>query len=192
MYTDVKRCVDAVLSLAAIIVMWQIICIIAAAVWLDNPGPILFRQRRLGMGGRYFDILKFRTMRTDAPKDVPTHQLKNPEQYVTRVGRLLRRTSLDELPQLYNILVGDMSIVGPRPALWNQYDLISIRERTNVNDIRPGLTGLAQIKGRDELPIKVKAKYDAIYKRNESLWLDTAIIALTIRQVIAGAGIKGR
>ena len=155
-----KRLLDFVLSLAACIVLAPVMLAIAVWIKLDSPGPVFFRQRRVGAHKTHFNILKFRTMRGDTPHDVPTHLLKNADSYITKSGAFLRKTSLDELPQIYNILVGEMAIIGPRPALYNQYDLIEARDRVHANDVRPGLTGLAQVNGRDELPIDVKARYD--------------------------------
>lgn len=151
------------ISIAWIDTLVATFLILIIAIKLDSRGAVLFRQRRVGIHKTYFDILKFRTMRIDTPKDMPTHLLENPEQYITRVGKFLRKTSLDELPQIINILKGDMAIVGPRPALWNQYDLIAERDKYGANDVLPGLTGWAQINGRDELPIDVKAKLDGDY-----------------------------
>ncbi len=158
MYVHVKRGMDFMLSLLGLIVLSPVLLVLTLAVRADSPGPVLFRQKRVGIHKTHFAILKFRTMRIDTPKDTPTHLLQNPEQYITRVGKFLRRTSLDELPQIFNILKGDMAIVGPRPALWNQYDLIEERDKYGANDIRPGLTGWAQINGRDELEIPGKAR----------------------------------
>ena len=158
----IKRILAVVLSLAGILLLGWLFVLLSIAIKLDSPGPVLFRQKRVGRGKSHFHILKFRTMRTDTPKDMPTHLLADPQQYITRVGRFLRKTSLDELPQLFNILVGDMAVIGPRPALWNQYDLIAERDRYGANDVRPGLTGWAQINGRDELPIDVKARFDGV------------------------------
>ena len=163
MYACIKRGIDFVLSLLGLAVLSPVFLALIIAIKIDSPGPILFRQKRVGIHKTHFAILKFRTMRIDTPKDVPTHLLQNPEQYITKVGRFLRKTSLDELPQIINILKGDMAIVGPRPALWNQYDLIEERDKYGANDIRPGLTGWAQINGRDELEIPVKARFDGEY-----------------------------
>ena len=160
MYACIKRGIDFVLSLLGLAVLSPVFLALIIAIKIDSPGPILFRQKRVGIHKTHFAILKFRTMRIDTPKDVPTHLLQNPEQYITKVGRFLRKTSLDELPQIINILKGDMAIVGPRPALWNQYDLIEERDKYGANDIRPGLTGWAQINGRDELEIPVNARFD--------------------------------
>lgn len=163
MYKKIKRGMDFVMALMGLIILSPVFLILIIAIKLDSRGPVLFKQKRMGIHKTHFHILKFRTMRIDTPKDVPTHLLKNPEQYITKVGRFLRRTSLDELPQIVNILKGDMTVVGPRPALWNQYDLIAERDKYGANDVRPGLTGWAQINGRDELEIPVKAKLDGDY-----------------------------
>src|SRR5699024_5846491 len=161
MYRDhIKRLLDLILSLGAAVVLAIPMGLLALWVKLDSPGPVFFRQRRVGAGKVHFNILKFRTMRGDTPHDVPTHLLKNADSYITKSGAFLRRTSLDELPQIYNIIAGQMSIIGPRPALYNQYDLIEARDAVHAIVVRPGLTGLAQINGRDELPIDVKARYD--------------------------------
>ena len=189
-YMRVKRLMDVGISLAAAVVLAPVYIGLAAAIRLDSPGPVLFRQKRVGIHKKYFYILKFRTMRIDTPKDVPTHMLKNPEQYITRMGRFLRKTSLDELPQIFNILKGDMSLIGPRPALWNQDDLIAARDRYGANDIMPGLIGWAQINGRDELPIAVKAKLDGEYARKMSFLFDLRCFFGTIRSVLTSDGVK--
>jgi len=155
-----KRLLDVLLSGCGIVILSPVYLIVSLAIVLDDPGPILFRQKRVGIHKSFFQILKFRTMKMETPKDVPTHLLENPQQYITRVGRVLRKTSLDELPQIFQIFTGKMSIIGPRPALWNQDDLIAERDLYGANDVRPGLTGWAQINGRDELPISVKARFD--------------------------------
>lgn len=186
----VKRILDMGVSLAAAVVLAPVYVGLAAAIRLDSPGPVLFRQKRVGIHKTYFDILKFRTMRIDTPKDVPTHMLKNPEKYITRMGRFLRKTSLDELPQIFNILKGDMSLIGPRPALWNQEDLIAERDRYGANDVMPGLTGWAQINGRDELPIAVKARLDGEYVRRMSFLFDLRCFIGTIRSVLTSDGVK--
>ena len=152
---------------------------IAMIIKLTSKGPVLFKQKRIGQNKKFFYVLKFRTMRIDTPKDVPTHQLKNPEQYITPIGRFLRKTSLDEVPQLFNILKGEMSIIGPRPALWNQDDLIAEREKFGVNKLRPGVSGWAQINGRDTLTIQEKAKLDGDYVKKQSFWFDIYIIILS-------------
>lgn len=185
-----KRFFDFILSFTAILLFFWLFLILVLFIKLTSPGPVLFRQKRVGIHKTYFSMLKFRTMRIDTPKDVPTHLLENPEQYITPIGRFLRKTSLDELPQLFNILVGDMAIVGPRPALWNQEDLIAEREQYGANGIRPGLTGWAQINGRDELEIPVKAKYDGEYVERMSLFFDLKILFGTIWSVVVQDGVK--
>ena len=172
-----------------IIVLAIPMAIIAVGIKLDSPGPILFKQKRVGIHKSHFEIYKFRTMRIDTPHDAPTHELSNPEQWITRGGRLLRKTSLDELPQLFNIFKGDMSIIGPRPALWNQYDLIEERDRYGANDVVPGLTGWAQINGRDELEILVKAKLDGEYVKKMSFVFDVKCFVGTIFSVLKSDGV---
>jgi len=189
MYMKVKRLIDIILSLIGLIVLSPIFLILIIAIKLDSKGPVFFKQKRVGINKTHFNILKFRTMRIDTPKDTPTHLLENPDQYITRVGRFLRKTSLDELPQIWNIFVGQMSIIGPRPALWNQYDLIAERDKYDANNVRPGLTGWAQINGRDELPIDIKAKLDGEYVKQISLWMDTKCFLLTIVKVLKSDGI---
>lgn len=159
----VKRFIDIMASFSGLILLSWIFFLIALAVFIDDPGPIFFSQKRVGKGKRFFSMHKFRSMRMDTPHDTPTHLLKNPEQYITRVGRFLRKSSLDELPQILDIFVGNMSIVGPRPALWNQEDLLAERDKYGANDVQPGLTGWAQINGRDELVISEKARLDGEY-----------------------------
>lgn len=185
-----KRALDFILSFTAIILFFWLFLILILCIKITSPGPVLFRQKRVGIHKTYFSMLKFRTMRTDTPKDVPTHLLANPDQYITPIGRFLRKTSLDELPQLFNILFGDMAIIGPRPALWNQEDLIAEREQYGANDIRPGLTGWAQINGRDELEIPVKAKFDGEYVKRMSFLFDLKILFGTIRSVAVKDGVK--
>lgn len=189
MYPKVKSILDRILALGGIVVLSPLLAVLTVWIKLDSRGPVLFRQRRIGIHKTCFDILKFRTMRTDTPKDTPTHLLQDPEQYITKAGKFLRRTSLDELPQLFNILKGDMAVVGPRPALWNQYDLIAERDKYGANDILPGLTGWAQINGRDELPIHVKARYDGEYVRRMSLGMDLKCILGTVFSVIREDGV---
>ena len=184
-----KRLLDIVLSFLGILLLSWLFLIIVIAMKLDSPGPILFKQKRVGKGKTYFHILKFRSMRIDTPRDMPTHMLQNPEQYITRMGKFLRKTSLDELPQLFNILAGHMSVIGPRPALWNQYDLLEERDRYGANDIRPGLTGWAQINGRDELEIPVKAKLDGEYAQNLTFAFDCKCFFGTIFKVLRHEGI---
>lgn len=187
-YTRLKRAADAVLSGAALIVLSPVFIGISIAIKLDSKGPVIFRQTRVGIHKGHFEIYKFRTMYADTPKDMPTHLLQDPEAMVTKVGAFLRKYSLDELPQLLNILRGEMSIVGPRPALWNQYDLVAERDRYGANDVMPGLTGWAQINGRDELEIPAKAKLDGEYVRQFGPWMDIRCIVGT---VFAVAGHKG-
>jgi len=163
MYQRMKRGIDFLMALLGLVILSPVFLVLILAIKVDSRGPVLFRQKRVGIHKTHFYILKFRTMRTDTPRDMPTHLLENPEQYITKVGRFLRRTSLDELPQILNILKGDMAVVGPRPALWNQFDLIEERDKYGANDVRPGLTGWAQINGRDELEIPVKARFDGEY-----------------------------
>lgn len=189
MYLQIKKITDRILALLAMIILSPVFLGLAAAIRLDSPGPVFFRQKRVGIHKTHFHILKFRTMRIDTPKDTPTHLLANPEQYITKVGGFLRRTSLDELPQIINILKGDMAIVGPRPALWNQYDLIAERDKYGANDILPGLTGWAQINGRDELPIAVKAKLDGEYVKKMGLSMDIKCIFGTVKSVAKQEGV---
>lgn len=188
-YIKIKQGIDFILSLVGLITLSPLFVIIAAGIKLDSKGPVFFKQKRVGINKTYFNMLKFRTMRTETPKNIPTHQLINPDQYITRFGRFLRKTSLDELPQLWNILVGQMSIIGPRPALWNQYDLIQERDKYGVNDVRPGLTGLAQISGRDELSIEEKAFLDGKYVKNLGFIMDLKCFVLTIIRVLKQDGI---
>ena len=188
-YKPIKRIIDLSLSVAGLIVLSPLFILLMIAIKMDSPGPVLFKQRRVGMNKTHFNIYKFRTMRTDTPKDTPTHLLEDPDQYITKMGRFLRKTSLDELPQIINILFGQMAIIGPRPALWNQYDLIEERDKYGANAIRPGLTGWAQINGRDELPIEVKAKYDGEYVRRMSFLFDLKCFVGTIMTVIRHEGV---
>jgi O-antigen biosynthesis protein WbqP len=189
MYIKIKNIIDRLLALLALIILSPLFIVLVAAIKLDSKGPVLFKQKRVGIHKTHFNILKFRTMRTDTPKDMPTHMLKNPEQYITKTGRFLRKTSLDELPQIINILKGDMAVVGPRPALWNQYDLIAERDKYGANDILPGLTGWAQINGRDELEIADKARLDGEYVRRMSLLFDIKCILGTVFSVIRSEGV---
>ncbi len=185
----IKRLLDLLLSAVAAVVLAIPMGIMAIWIKLDSPGPVFFKQRRVGAHKTHFNILKFRTMRGDTPHDVPTHLLKNADSYITKSGAFLRRTSLDELPQIYNILAGQMSIIGPRPALYNQYDLIEARDAVHANDIRPGLTGLAQVNGRDELPIDVKARYDGEYAADITFLKDLAIFFRSITYVFERRGV---
>jgi O-antigen biosynthesis protein WbqP len=189
LYIKIKRLIDIILSSIALVVLSPFFLFITIAIKLESRGPVLFKQKRVGIYRTYFYILKFRTMRIDTPKDTPTHLLKNPEQYITKTGKFLRKTSLDELPQIWNIFVGQMSIIGPRPALWNQYDLIEERDKYGANDILPGLTGWAQINGRDELPIDMKAKLDEEYREKMNFWMDTKCFIYTIISVLKSDGV---
>ena len=184
-----KRFYDTVLSFIGLIVLSPLLLVLVILIKLDSKGPILFKQKRIGRNKKYFYILKFRTMRIDTPKDTPTHMLENPQQWITKVGKFLRKTSLDEIPQIINILKGDMSIIGPRPALWNQYDLVEERDKYDVHKLYPGLTGYAQINGRDELPIPEKAKLDGFYVKHISLWLDIKIFFGTIVSIFKSDGV---
>ena len=189
MYIRLKRLADCIISLLTIIILTPVWLVLALWIKMDSPGPIFFKQKRVGIHKTHFNILKFRTMRTDTPKDMPTHLLANPEQYITRSGRFLRKTSLDELPQLFNILKGDMAIIGPRPALWNQFDLVEERDKYGANDVLPGLTGWAQINGRDELEIPIKAKLDGEYVERMSFGFDIKCFLGTITSVLRSDGV---
>lgn len=189
MYRYIKRGIDIILSGLAIIILSPVLLVLCLAIKVDSRGPILFKQKRIGIHKTYFWIYKFRTMRTDTPKDMPTHLLANPEQYITKVGKFLRKTSLDELPQIFNIFKGEMSIVGPRPALWNQEDLIAERDKYGANDVTPGLTGWAQINGRDELEIPVKAKLDGEYVQKFGFGMDLRCFFGTFVSVLKGDGV---
>lgn len=187
--TFFKRFLDGLLALMALIVLSPIMLGLALWVKLDSPGPVIFKQKRVGKGKTHFQMYKFRTMYTSAPSETPTHQLSGAQNFITRSGAFLRKSSLDELPQLVNILRGDMSIVGPRPALWNQFDLIACRDEYGANDIRPGLTGPAQVSGRDELPIPVKAKIDGDYARKITFLSDIKWILKTVLAVVRHDGV---
>lgn len=184
-----KRGIDFFLSLLGLIILSPLFLILIISIKIDSKGPVLFKQKRVGIHKTFFNILKFRTMYVDTPKDMPTHMLSNPDQYITKVGKFLRKTSLDELPQMVNILKGDMSIIGPRPALWNQYDLIEERDKYGANDVMPGLTGWAQINGRDELEIPVKAKLDGEYVKRLSFLFDVKCFVGTIVSVLKHDGV---
>lgn len=188
-YIFFKRVLDFLLALVGLIVLSPVFLILIVFIKLDSKGSILFKQKRVGIHKTHFEILKFRTMKIDTPKDMPTHMLVNPEKYITRVGKFLRKTSLDELPQIINILKGEMSIIGPRPALWNQYDLIAERDKYGANDILPGLTGWAQVHGRDELEIEEKAKLDGYYVKHLGFKLDVQCFFLTIKSVLKSEGV---
>jgi len=185
----IKRLIDIILSILGLIILSLIFLILIIAIKLDSKGPVLFKQKRVGIHKSHFNILKFRTMRIDTPKDTPTHLLENPDQWITKVGKFLRKTSLDELPQIINILKGDMSIIGPRPALWNQYDLIEERDKYGANDVPVGLTGWTQINGRDELPIEVKAKLDGEYVRGIGFCMDVKCFFGTVVSVLKKDGV---
>lgn len=185
----IKRWLGAAIALLGILCFSWLYVIIAIAILVDDPGPILFKQDRVGIHKTHFKILKFRTMKMDTPHDVPTHLLKNPDQYITRVGKFLRKTSLDEIPQLFNIVKGDMSIVAPRPALFSQEDLLEARDQYGANDIRPGLTGWAQINGRDELEISEKARLDGEYVQNISFLFDCKCFFGTFLKVLRHDGV---
>ncbi|MDO4315477.1 MAG: sugar transferase [Oscillospiraceae bacterium] len=185
----IKRLIDIVLSSIGIAVLAIPMLIIAAIIKMDDPGPAFFTQKRVGIHKGYFKLYKFRSMKMAAPHDMPTHMLENPEQYITKTGKFLRMSSLDELPQIFNIFTGKMSIIGPRPALWNQEDLIAERDKYGANDIRPGLTGWAQINGRDELEISAKAKLDGEYVEKMSFWFDCKCFFGTIVSVAKHDGV---
>ena len=190
MYNNyLKRGIDFVLALCGLIVLSPLFLILCLWIKLDSKGPIFFKQKRVGKNKTYFNILKFRTMYIDTPKDMPTHMLSNPDQYITKTGKFLRKTSLDELPQIINILKGEMAVIGPRPALWNQDDLIAERDKYHANDIRPGLTGWAQINGRDELEIDVKAQLDGEYVKRISFLFDVKCFFMTFIKVLKRDGV---
>ncbi len=190
MYLKIKRCIDFIMALVGMIVLSPLFLLFIIAIKIDSPGPVLFRQKRVGIHKTHFNILKFRTMRIDTPKDTPTHLLENPEQWITRVGRFLRKTSLDEVPQIINILIGEMAIIGPRPALWNQYDLIAERDKYGANDVPAGLTGWAQINGRDTVEIEDKARFDGDYVKKMAFKMDVKIFILTVLKVLRSDGVK--
>ncbi|MCF1585823.1 sugar transferase [Tetragenococcus koreensis] len=185
----IKRGIGFLLSLLGVIILFPILLVICLAIKIDSKGPIIFKQKRVGKNKKYFNIYKFRTMKSETPKEMPTHLLNNPDAFITKVGKFLRKTSLDELPQLFNILKGDMAVIGPRPALWNQYDLIAERDKYGVNEAQPGLTGLAQISGRDELEIPVKAQIDGKYTRNISFVMDVKCFVGTILSIVKSDGV---
>lgn len=189
MYSILKRLGDISISLIAITLFCPFFILIAIAIKLDSEGPVIFKQKRFGIHKKTFYVFKFRTMKVESPKYVATRDLQNPEQWITRVGAFLRKTSLDELPQLCNILVGDMSIVGPRPVVVSERDVIEAREKYGANDVLPGLTGWAQINGRDNLSTDIKAKLDGYYVKNRSLIMDIKCIVRTIPYVLKRKGI---
>lgn len=185
-YLPFKRVFDIFLSFLAIVVFSPLYIVLAILVKCSSKGPIFFKQERIGKNKKHFKILKFRTMRIDTPKDVPTHLLENPERYITGIGKFLRKTSLDEIPQAFNIFIGQMSVVGPRPALYNQDDLVAERDKYNANFLRPGLSGWAQCNGRDTLPIVDKAKLDGEYVKKFNIWFDIFIVIRTVFQAFVG------
>ncbi len=185
----IKRFLDIILSLVALIILFIPMLILGLIIYFEDRGNIFFTQKRIGINKKIFNMYKFRSMKLNTPHDVPTHLLKNPEKYILKSGKWMRKFSLDELPQLFNILIGDMSIVGPRPALWNQDDLISERDKYNANNIKPGLTGWAQVNGRDELEINIKAKYDGEYIKRESFLFDLYCIFRTFIKVVKHDGV---
>ncbi len=184
-----KRLIDILLSLAGLILASWLYLLIMIAIEIDDPGPVFFSQKRVGIHKKYFQLYKFRSMKMSTPHDMPTHLLENPEQYITRVGKFLRKTSLDEIPQLWNILRGDMSVIGPRPALWNQEDLLAERDKYGANDVKPGLSGWAQICGRDELEIADKAWLDGEYVRRMSFVFDCRCFFGTAISALRGDGV---
>ena len=188
-YLKTKRLIDIILSLLGLIILSPVFLVLIIAIKLDSPGPVLFKQKRVGIHKSHFNILKFRTMRIDTPKDMPTHLLENPDQWITKVGKFLRKTSLDELPQIINIFKGEMSIIGPRPALWNQYDLIEERDKYGANDVPVGLTGWAQINGRDTVEIEDKARFDGEYVEKMSFKMDVRCFFGTIVSVLKHDGV---
>ena len=189
-YLRLKTVLDTGFALILTVILSPLLVLLAVLIKITSPGPVLFRQTRIGKDKKEFEIFKFRTMRTDTPKDMPTHLFTDAERFITPVGRFLRKSSLDELPQLFNILRGEMSFIGPRPALWNQFDLIEARDQLNANSLRPGITGWAQINGRDEIPIDRKAAYDGYYVEHVSLWLDLKILLLTFTTVLTAKGVS--
>lgn len=188
-YLTAKYILDFLIALCALAVLLLPMGILCAAIYLEDKGPVIFTQKRIGKDQKTFTLYKFRTMKMDTPHDTPTHLLADPQQYITKAGRFLRKFSLDELPQLLNILLGHMSLVGPRPALWNQYDLMAEREKYGVHQLRPGLTGWAQINGRDELEIPVKAALDGEYLRNVGLAMDVRCMFGTVGAVVRADGV---
>ncbi|MCR8632414.1 sugar transferase [Paenibacillus radicis (ex Xue et al. 2023)] len=184
-----KKFIDISLSLVALLLLLPIFIIICIAIKSDSKGPIVFKQQRVGIDNKLFTIYKFRTMRTDTP-NLPTHLLADPSVYITRVGRVLRKTSLDEIPQIFNIIRGEMSLVGPRPALYNQNELIQVRKELGIHQIPPGLTGWAQINGRDDISEEQKARLDYYYLKHQSIWFDFKIMFKTVSSTIAAKGVK--
>lgn len=189
-YTDcIKNIFDRLAAFFGLVLLSPIFIIISIAIYIDDPGPIFFTQKRVGKGKKFFLLRKFRSMKMSTPHDVPTHMLDNPDQYITRVGKFLRKSSLDEIPQAFDVLRGAMSLVGPRPALWNQEDLVAERDKYGANDVKPGITGWAQINGRDELEIPDKAKLDGEYVKKQSLWFDFKCLVGTFISVLKSDGV---
>ncbi|MBR3909081.1 MAG: sugar transferase [Clostridia bacterium] len=184
-----KRVIDVILSFCGLVVLLPVFAIISLLIFIDDPGPVFFTQKRVGINKTFFKLHKFRSMKMSTPHDMPTHLLENPDQYITKIGNFLRKSSLDELPQIWDIFVGNMSIIGPRPALWNQDDLVAERDKYGANDVRPGLTGWAQINGRDELEIPVKAKLDGEYIEKLSFAFDCKCFFGTIFSVLKHDGV---
>ena len=184
-----KRAMDILLSGLGLVLLSPLFLIVSIAIKVEDPGPVFFRQKRVGIHKTHFNIVKFRSMRQDTPHDMPTHLLEDPQRWITRTGRFLRKTSLDELPQIAQIFTGKMSIIGPRPALWNQFDLIAERDKYGANDVTPGLTGWAQVNGRDELEIEEKARLDGEYAQNISFGMDMKIFWMTVSNVLRGSGV---
>ncbi|OUN37269.1 sugar transferase [Massilimicrobiota sp. An80] len=185
----VKRFIDILLSGIGLIVLAAPMGIVALLIKREDPGPAIFKQKRVGKNKKYFNLYKFRSMKMDTPHDMPTHMLENPEQYILKIGGFIRKASIDELPQMWNIFKGDMSIIGPRPALWNQDDLVTERDKYGANDVRPGLTGWAQINGRDELEIPIKARLDGEYVEKQGLLMDVRCFFGTIVSVLKSDGV---
>jgi len=189
-YIALKSFLDYLFAALMTIAISPILLIVALLIKVSSPGPVFFKQRRIGKDKKEFEIYKFRTMRTDTPKDMPTHLFTNAESFITPIGKFLRKSSLDELPQLFNILRGEMSFIGPRPALWNQFDLIEAREKVKANSLKPGITGWAQVNGRDEIPIDQKSSLDGYYIDNVSFGLDLKILVLTFTTVLTAKGVS--
>lgn len=189
-YLKIKRLIDMTLSGLGIVLLLPLFLLLIIVIKLDSRGPVFFKQKRVGVNKKQFNILKFRTMRIDTPKNTPTHLLQNPDQWITKVGFYLRKTSLDELPQIFNIFIGEMSLVGPRPSLWNQYDLINERDKYGANDVPVGLTGWAQINGRDELDVFTKAKLDGEYVAKMGFFMDVRCFFGTFLSVLRSEGVK--
>ena len=189
LYLKFKRLCDFLIALIGLVILSPVFLFAMLMIKIDSKGPVFFKQKRVGRNKKYFYIIKFRTMRIDTPNDMPTHLLENPEKWITKTGKLLRKTSLDEIPQIINIIIGNMSIIGPRPALWNQFDLIAEREKYGIHKLHPGLTGYAQINGRDELSVLEKAKLDAYYAQHINLWLDVKIFFSTFLSIVKSEGI---